>query len=276
MPTLRTFANLWTLRGHPGNDEAEWSLPQKISAVTKAGFDGVMGEPGQGMGALALANGLLFIAFSRLDARHDFHEVLGRCRDEGAMVLQVHLGWHDTPADEGLVLALLLSNESDKTGVEAVIETHRDTCTETPEKTEKLRFDFRQASGGRELPLLLDFSHHAVVKHIDPPFAPRLLADRGLICRTRWHHLRPFNGHHAQIPVLAQDGSLTPEVRDWFAFVDELFRLLHTNPLPEIWICPEIGPVEGGYGLSTFPPGWETAVTLLKMLRQHWEAVKRS
>jgi hypothetical protein len=274
MPTLRTFANLWTLRGHPGNGDAEWSLPQKISAVAKAGFDGVMGEPGQGIGALAAANGLRFIAFNRLDARHDFHEILKRCRDEGAIVLQVHLGWHDTPVDEALALALRLVAAADKAGVEAVIETHRDTCTETPEKTERLRCDFRQTSGGRELPLLLDFSHHAVVKHLDPPFASRLLADGELIRRTRWHHLRPFNGHHAQIPVLAPDGSLTPEAVDWFAFADEIFRLLQTSPLPEIWICPEIGPVEGGYGLSMFAPSWETATTLLKMLRQHWDAAK--
>lgn len=274
MPTFRTFANLWTLRGHPGNGEAEWSLPQKISAMAKAGFDGVMGEVGQGMGALAAAHGMRFVAFSRLDARHDFHEVLKRCRNEDAMVLQVHLGWHDTPDDEALALALRLAGESDKAGVEAVIETHRDTCTETPEKTEKLRRDFRQASGGRELPLLLDFSHHAVVKHLDPPFASRLLADGGLVRRTRWHHLRPFNGHHAQIPVLAPGDSLTPEATEWFMFVDELFRLLHTSPLPEIWVCPEIGPVEGGYCLSTFPPSWETAITLLKLLLQHWDAAK--
>jgi hypothetical protein len=247
-------------------------LAQKISAVAKAGFDGVMGEAGQGTGALAAANGLRFIAFSRLDARNDFREVLKRCRDEGAMVLQAHLGWHNTPADEALALALRLVGESDTVGVEAVIETHRDTCTETPEKTEKLRRDFREAGGGRELPLLLDFSHHAVVKHLDPPFAPRLLADGDFIRRIRWHHLRPFNGHHTQIPVLAPDGSLTPEVVDWFKFVDELFRLLHASSLPEIWICPEIGPVEGGYGLSTFPPGWDTATTLLKMFREHWDA----
>ncbi len=188
------------------------------------------------------------------------------------MALQVHLGWHDTPADEALALALRLIAQSDKAGVEVVIETHRDTCTETPEKTEKLRRDFRESTSGGELTLLLDFSHHAVVKHLDPPFAPRLLADGDLIRRTRWHHLRPFNGHHAQIPVLARDGSLTSEVMDWFMFVDELFRLLHASSLPEIWICPEIGPVEGGYGLSTFPPGWETAVTLLRMLRQRWAA----
>ena len=271
MTTLRTFVNLWTLWDHPGRGAAEWALPQKASAIAKAGFDGVMGEPGQGIRALAVKNGLRFIAFSRLNARHDFHDVLTHCHHEGAVVLQVHLGWHDIPADEALEMVLRLDVASRKAGVEAVIETHRDTCTETSEKTEALQRGFRNASGGRDLLLLLDFSHHAVVKHLDPPFAPRLLTNHDLIRRTRWHHLRPFNGHHAQIPVLAPDGSIALEMTEWLAFADEILQLLRNSPLPEIWICPEIGPVRGGYGLSAFPPSWGQALTLLVLLKLSWE-----
>jgi hypothetical protein len=270
MPTLKSFANLWTLWDHPAAGVAEWSLAQKVAAVAEAGFDGVMGEPGQGVGTLAAANGLSFIAFSRLDVAHDFTEVLSRCRDEGAVVSQVHLGWHNTPADAALELALRLDAAARETGLEAVIETHRDTCTETPEKTAALWHDFRAATGGRELPLLFDFSHHAVVKHLDPPFAQRLLTEPDLVRCARWHHLRPFNGHHAQIPVLTPDALLAPEMTDWLAFADETFRLLHTSPLPEIWICPEVGPVRGGYGLSAFPPSWWQATVLLKILKQLW------
>ena len=197
MPTLRTFANSWTLWDHPAAGAAEWPLSKKVAAVAEVGFDGVMGEPGQGIGALATAKGLRFIAFSRLDAGLDFVEVLSRCRDEGAMVIQAHLGRHDTPANTALQLAPGLDAAARETGLEAVIETHRDTCTETPEKTETLQHAFRAATGGRELPLLLDCSHHAVVKHLDPPFARRLLTEPDLVRRTRWHHLRPFNGQHA-------------------------------------------------------------------------------
>lgn len=139
MTTLRTFANLWTLWDHPGTGAQEWPLKQKIAAVAEAGFDGVMGEPGQGIGALAEASGLRFIAFSRLNVEHDFVGVLSRCRDEGAVVLQVHLGWHDTDADTALRLALKLEDAAGKVGLEAVMETHRDTCTETPEKAAALR-----------------------------------------------------------------------------------------------------------------------------------------
>lgn len=271
MTTLRTYANLWTLWDHPGQGAAEWSLPQKIAAVKQAGFDGVMGEPGQGLGPLAEKHGLCFIAFRRLDARYDFREVLLCCREEGALVLQVHLGWHDTLEAESLRLALQLDAASRETGIEAVIETHRDTCTETPEKTAALQRAFADATGGRPLPLLLDFSHHAVVKHLDPPFARRLLTDPALVCRTRWHHLRPFNGHHAQIPVLVMNGNPVCEMEDWLAFAEELIRLLRRSALDDVWICPEIGPVRGGYGLSSFPPSWEQAVALHSLLRQRWQ-----
>jgi len=273
MTTLRTYANLWTLRDHPGRGSAEWMLAQKVAAIADAGFDGVMGEPSQGVGALAAKSKLRFVAYRRLDETHNFHEVLSRCREENALVLQVHLGWHNTPIDIALDLALRLEAASGETGLDAVIETHRDTCIETPEKTVLLREHFRAATGGRELPLLFDFSHHAVVKHLDPPFAPRLLTEPELVSRARWHHLRPFNGHHAQIPVLSDDGSLAPEMTDWLAFADEILRLLRKGPLNEVWICPEIGPVRSGYGLSAFPPSWQQAVALNKILQQHWKKI---
>jgi len=274
LTTLKTFANLWTLWDHPGCGTAEWSLSQKIAAVAQAGFDGVMGESGQGIGALAVANGLRFIAFSRLDMNQDFAGIVKRCQDEGAVVLQVHLGGHDTRVDEALELVLRLDALSHATGLEVVIETHRDTCTETPEKTETLRDNFRKATQGRELPLLLDFSHHAVVKHLAPPFAGRLLTDTALVRRTRWHHLRPFNGHHAQIPVLASDGSVAPEMTDWLEFADEILKLVWSGGLPEVWICPEIGPVRGGYGLSSFPASWQQSIALLALLKQHWNKIE--
>jgi sugar phosphate isomerase/epimerase len=274
MTALKTFANLWTLWDHPEAGAGEWSLAAKVTAVAAAGFDGVMGEPGGGLGALARGQGIAFAAFRRLDGRHDFHQALAKCRTEGAIVLQVHLGWHDTGAEEALELALRLDGAARAVGLEAVIETHRDTCTETPEKTAALERQFEQATGGRRLPLLLDFSHPAVVKHLDPPYALRLLADADLVRRTRWHHLRPFNGHHAQIPVLKPDGGLTEEMGDWLELARAIFGLLKSSGMPEVWVCPELGPVRGGYGLSCFPPSWQQAVALRELLVREWEAIQ--
>jgi hypothetical protein len=271
MPQLRTFANLWTLWDHPAAGPTEWSLAQKIGAIADAGFHGVMGEPRAGVGPLAHAHNLSYIAFQRLDAPDDFSAALSVCRDEGATAVQVHLGWHDTDSDAALAMAMRLMEASHACGVEAVIETHRDTCTETPEKTEMLCARFAAATGTR-LPLLWDFSHHAVVKHLDPPFAPRLLGDEDHIRASRWFHLRPFNGHHAQLAVRSADGDPTPEAADWFAFTAALFRVLQTSDQPEVWICPEIGPRRGGYGLSSFPPSWTQATALRPDLLALWNA----
>jgi len=270
MSKFKTFANLWTLWDHPSPGAAEWPVEQKLAAIAQAGFEGVMGDPGQGLGRLAMEHQLQFIAFHRLDHQHDFHAILARCRDEGAIAVQVHLGWHDTSAEEALALAVGLHEAARANGIEAAIETHRDTCTETPEKTDRLCREFHKRTG-EDLPLVLDFSHHAVVKHLDPPFARRLLVDHAQVRRTRWHHLRPFNGHHAQIPVLSGDGNLAPEMTDWLEFAGEIVQLLKTSSHSDVWICPEIGPRRGGYGLSSFPPSWDQALALHARLRQSWK-----
>jgi hypothetical protein len=269
MPHLHTFANLWTLWDHPAAGPDEWSLPQKVEAIGVAGFDGVMGDPRAGVGPLAHAHGLRYIAFRRLDVPDDFYAALAECRDEGAIAVQVHLGWHDTAADAALAMAERLMDASRVCGVETVIETHRDTCTETPEKTEALCAGYLAATGTR-LPLLWDFSHHAVVKHISPPFAPRLLRDEDHVRDSRWFHLRPFNGHHAQLPPLVPDTIAVPELADWLAFTASLFQVLQTSGRPDVWVCPEIGPLRGGYGVTSSPSSWAQAVALRSQLAALW------
>ncbi len=271
MTLLRTFANLWTLWDHPAAGPDEWSLEQKVSAIKSAGFDGVMGDPGAGVGALAREHGLKFIACRRLDDSDDMPALLAQCRSEGAMALQVHLGTHDTSAEEALALAMRLYAAAQEVGLEVVVETHRNSCIETLEKTDALGEDFRVATG-KALPLVFDFSHLAVVMDVQPPFARTLLTDRWAVFSARWHHLRPFNGQHAQIPVLAPDGSLAPEMADWLNFVAELLRLLQAGPREELWVCPEIGPLRGGYNLAAYAASWRQAVALRHLLLELWAA----
>ena len=271
MTALRTYANLWTLWDHPVSGVGEWTLEEKIGAIAAAGFDGVMGEPGAGLGGLARTQGLAFIAFRRLGEEHDLAFECARCREEAAVVLQVHLGWHDTPLATATRLAVDLVRAAEAENLPVVIETHRDTCTETPEKTDALRESFRQAYPGRELPLIWDFSHPAVVKHLSPPFSVRLLTDRETVRRSIWHHLRPFNGHHCQVPVMDGSGQLTPECLEWLQFAGEVLAVVHNGDLAEAWVCPEIGPVRGGYGLSGNPPAWKQAVRLRQILVDLWD-----
>src|SRR6202012_834341 len=89
---------------------------------------------------------------------------------------------------------------AEKLGLEVDLEVHRDTATETPEKTYEIAERFEKATG-KPIRFCWDFSHLAVVKHVSPPYAQRLLLRPDLIQNARQMHFRPFNGHHCQIPV---------------------------------------------------------------------------
>jgi hypothetical protein len=156
------------------------------------------------------------------------------------------------------------------------IESHRGTCTETPEKTYALA-DAYQRKTGKLLPISWDFSHFAVVKHLQPEdFARRLLVRPDLIQLAQQFHLRPFNGHHVQVPITIQGGELTSEMRAWLPFAEALLSCwLEGNRSGgrEIFICPELGPVEGGYTLSNFPNSWEDAKVLRLEIDRLWKGL---
>jgi hypothetical protein len=89
-------------------------------------------------------------------------------------------------------------------------------------------------------------------------------------------HLRPFNGHHVQVPITTPSGELTPEVREWLPFAEALLRCwLDGNRTTgrEIFVCPELGPVEGGYALSSFPNSWEDAKVLRAEIDRLWNGL---
>jgi hypothetical protein len=124
------------------------------------------------------------------------------------------------------------------------------------------------------LPTSWDFSHFAVVKHLVPAnFVGRLLVRPDLIQNAQQFHFRPFNGHHAQVPITDGTGALTREVTDWLRFAEAVFRCWlegNRDNGREIFVCPELGPVEGGYALSTFPNSWEDAKVLRLEIDKLW------
>ena len=63
------------------------------------------------------------------------------------------------------------------------------------------------------------------------------------------------------------------EINEWLPFAEALLQCWldgnrHTNR--EIFICPELGPVAGGYCLSTFPNSWEDKKILLGEINRLW------
>ncbi|WP_026441403.1 hypothetical protein [Pseudacidobacterium ailaaui] len=271
-PILRHIANLWTLMHYPSR-ENEWSLDEKLQAIKEAGFDGVCWAPSPELYEAATRRGLIFVGGMASDQASAFPGLLQDLKQYGATHVNVQLAGDHVLTAEALQLTLTLMEEGHCLGLLPAIESHRGTCTETPEKTYALANAYQQTTG-QLLPISWDFSHFAVVKHLVPDnFVKRLLVRPDLIQNAQQFHFRPFNGHHVQIPITNRDGGLTKEVLDWLPFASALLECWladNRNHEREIFICPELGPVEGGYALSTFPDSWEDAKRLRLEIQKLW------
>jgi sugar phosphate isomerase/epimerase len=261
---VRHIASLWTLMGHP-SPQREWSLDQKLAAMRDAGFDGVCWAPSAELHEGAARHGLIFVGGMASGCASAFPLLLADLQRWGAHHVNVQLATDDVLTPEALELTMSLMEEAKRLGLEPAIESHRGTCTETPEKTYALA-DAYHAASGELLPVSWDFSHFAVVKHLVPSnFIERLLIRPDLVQHAQQFHFRPFNGHHVQVPITNGHGELTPEVMDWLPFAEAVLRCWMEAPHNrerEILICPELGPVAGGYALSSFPNSWEEAKVL--------------
>lgn len=271
-PILRHIANLWTLVGYPSPHD-EWTLDRKLHAIREAGFDGVCWAPSAELHAAAQRIGLIFVGGMAPVHASEIPNQLRDAKRYGAHHVNVQLGSDSMLTPEALDLALSLFEQASALGLAPAIESHRGTCTETPEKLYALADAYRQATG-KLLPISWDFSHIAVVKHLVPTnFAERLLVLPHLIQHAQQFHFRPFNGHHAQVPITRGDAQLTQEVLDWLPFAEAVLRCwleANRDGGREIFICPELGPLEGGYALSTFPNSWDDAKVLRGEIENLW------
>lgn len=276
MPTLKLYANLWTMLDHPRRGR-EWSLERKITEIAAAGFEGVTGALDERAVELARAHALEPIGWfwatdrAAIDAGVAEHARLGVRR------ITVFLGRHDTPARETLALALHLRRRARAAGLHLAPETHRDTATETPEKTAALLAAYRRRTG-EEMPVTWDFSHAALVKHLAPEaWAERLLTEPENVARAELFHFRPFNGQHAQVSAPVGRGARpSPEYKaalEFFAEVMRRWREAQGASSPrELWACPEVGPVAAGYALSTEPEPWAQTQRVALDLRRAWDS----
>lgn len=266
---LRLFATLWTLRQYPTKGR-EWSWAKKFSAIREAGFDGVFSPA---IPALHDRGDLHYLGVTSLDQLQKVEPALQAVKALGALAVDVQLGDYDTPLVEIVKLAVRIRDVAREMELPFAIETHRDTFTETPEATLALANAFRRAAG-ESLPICLDHSHFAVVRHLAPAaFWERLREPAALLEAATQFHLRPFNGHHCQIPVLDRSGRRTPEYRDWQHYAASLFAHLRTRPSNEpVLVVPELGHAAPAYGLSCFGDTWRDAQAVARDLRRQWRA----
>jgi sugar phosphate isomerase/epimerase len=272
-PRLRHIANLWSLVEYPDR-KREWPLERKLTDVKAAGFDGFSTLPTKEHGRLAKGLGLILVGYFSSSKAADFEKLIVQNLEAGAVHINVQLGDHDTLTPKALQLALHLMKVARKHGAQPAIEVHRDTCTETPEKTYALADAYRKATG-ELLPLTWDFSHLAVVKHLGPPYAERLLVAPNLVQRSQQFHFRPFNGHHAQVPVTDGTGKLSRELTQWLPFLEQTLALWLKGKQGgrELFVVPEMGPIPGGYNLAQLPNSWEDAKVLRTLIAKTWKKV---
>ena len=270
-PAIRHIINLWTLMDYP-TAKKPWSFERQLAAVKEAGFDGFTWFATPELGRLAAKHELTFVGYFATAKGAEFRTLIQQCLDAGASHINVQLADHDTPVEKSIKLAVKLMEESEKLGAKCSIEVHRDTCTETPEKTYAIAAGYKKATG-QLMPMTWDFSHLSVVKHLAPPFADRLLLDAKLIQNAEQFHFRPFNGHHCQVPVTDGTGKLSNEFKEWLPFLDATLALWLKGKQAgrEVFVVPEMGPVRGGYNLAQLPNSWDDARVLRPIIDKAWK-----
>lgn len=271
-PTLVLQANLWSLTNQQNADGTDWSAGQKIEAIKAAGFDAcTTGINVPGLAEGIAATGLRYGGFFDAGAVEHFAPRIAKSLELGDGPINCQLADHDTTVEDSVELTAALMAEAENQGAEVYLEVHRDTCTETPEKTYAIAEGVK-AKTGKYPRVNFDFSHPASVKHLGPSnYVERLFENIPLFQAARLWHMRPFNGHHCQVPVTDGTSAHSPEYIELRPFIRKAFDLWLAGPRPgnEFWACPEVGP-KIGYGLSCFPDSWHEAQELGKDLRILW------
>ena len=150
MSKIAHIANLWSLVGHPSLKK-EWSLEKKIAAVAAAGFDGITTALTPEHARLAqkykLKHLLGFISNNSGNSA-EYGKAIAAQKAAGAVQINVQLDDEDTKPSVAARNWIRMMKEADKIGgVVMSLEVHRDTCTETPEKTYEIAKLYKQAMG---------------------------------------------------------------------------------------------------------------------------------
>ena len=242
-----------------------------------AGFEAFSADPtGSGIREAMDGSGLRFGGGFDAATPEDFERKIRLALEIDNGPINCQLCDHDTPVAEAVARTVLLMEEAERQGAEVHLEAHRDTCTETPEKLSAIAEGY-QAVVGRYPRLNFDFSHPAIIKHLSASnYVDRLFENVPVFQQSTLWHMRPFNGHHCQVPVTDGSGAFSPEYEEMRPFIRIAFDhwLAGDRPGNALWVVPELGPKCSGYGLSCFPDIWDDVIVLGNDLKALWaEAV---
>lgn len=275
---LKHFASLWTLLHYPdGSERNEWSYDQKLASIKAAGFDGFQWFALRELSGLSVKHGLAFLGGCAAD-KTNYAERLKEFVPFNPVRVNIQLGNDAIEPIEAARLWITMNEMADDLGLVLDLETHRGTCTETPEKTWRIAEIYQQHTS-KPIRLTFDFSHFATVKHLLPPYAGRLLAKPELLRESRQMHLRPFNGHHCQIAATNSSGKMAEWAKPWFEFVEATFFCWlqeKSNDDGTLWVCPEFGGMTSGYWLPSFRDPWLDAMFAQKEVERLWRQLQGS
>ena len=267
-PRLHVYATAWSLREYPTQVQ-EWSWARKFDAIRAAGFTGIMSPPRD---ELRARGDLDYWAMGSLGVEHDPAPYFAQVKALGATHATIQPCDVETPLEDAIAAVVGIVAAAKKVGMPTTIESHRNTFTESPERLWALYDGYRKTTG-QVMPVCFDHSHFAVVRHMAAPYW-NLLNERPDIMREcPRFHMRPFNGHHCQIPSTFDGTRRTPEYELWSDYAKSLITFLQDqSACTDIHMVPELGHAAPAYGLSCFPDVWQDALVVGADLRRWWDA----
>ena len=278
-PSLKIHINAWSLLDE-ADLETEVGLRTHLAAVKEAGFQSYSCNPRQPKLKELLAEyGLRYGGIFEASEPAQFAPLITAIMAIDNDPINCQLANHDTSVEKAIALTIALMAEAKKQNASVHLEVHRDTCTETPEKTSAIIEGYKAATG--EYPAMnFDFSHPAIVKHIlaKDRFS-RLLTEKTIpvFQQSNLWHIRPFNAQHCQIPITNGKGNFAPEYEACRPFIRQALAcwLEGARPHNEFWVVPEVGTTHE-YHLSCFPNAWNDTVALGKDLQMMWRELLSS
>lgn len=272
-PSLNIHISYWSLLDEAGI-ETEAGVRTHLEKIKEAGFNSYCGSAAlPNVKALVEEYGFRYGGAFDAGSVEEFAPKIAANLAVGNGPMNCQLADDDTPVEEAIELTVALMAEAKKQGADVHLEVHRDTCTETPEKTAAIIEGYTKRVG--EAPKMnFDFSHPAVVKHLLPQATVERLLTKEFVPvfqnSTLWH-IRPFNAQHCQIPITDGKGNFSPEYEACRPFIRAALQcwLEAANPDAELWVVPEQGTTHD-YNLSCFPNVWEDTVALGKDVQKIW------
>ncbi|MDA9589918.1 hypothetical protein N9R65_03915, partial [Opitutales bacterium] len=145
-PTLKIHINGWSLLDE-GDPATEAGLRTHLSAIKDAGFQSYCWGPTPQLKELLTEYGLRFGGAFDAAKAEQFAPTIEAIMAIDNGPINCQLADDDTPVEEAIELTLGLMAEAKKQNAPVHLEVHRDTCTETPEKTTAIIEGYKAATG---------------------------------------------------------------------------------------------------------------------------------